>query len=65
MRTFAALTISGVAGIILLKLLATVIFPLLGVFLGILAMTVKMALLAAVVFFFYSMLKKRREADVS
>jgi len=65
MRTFAALTVSGVAGMLLLKLLAAVLFPMFGVFLGILAMTVKLALIAAVVFFFYSMLKKRRDAEVS
>ncbi|HSM60983.1 MAG TPA: hypothetical protein VK849_09310 [Longimicrobiales bacterium] len=65
MRTFAALTVTGVAGILLFKLLAALIFPLFGVFLGILAMTVKLALIAAVVFFFYSMLKKKREAEVS
>jgi hypothetical protein len=66
MRTFAALTVTGAAGIILLKLLATVIFPLFGMFMGLLAMTVKLALVAAVIFFVYSMFKKRREeADVA
>jgi hypothetical protein len=64
MRTFAALTVSGVVGLLLFKLLATFLFPLLGVFVGILAMTVKFALIAAVIFFVYSMIKKRREADV-
>ncbi len=66
MRTFAALTVTGAAGIVLLKLLATVIFPLFGMFMGLLAMTVKLALVAAVIFFVYSMFKKRREeADVA
>lgn len=63
MKTFAALTVTGVAGILLLKLLATVIFPLFGLVIGLIAMTVKFALIAAVIFFVYSMIKKRREAD--
>lgn len=66
MRTFAALTVSGVVGILLFKLLATLIVPLLGVFVGLMAMTVKFALIAAVIFFVYSMIKKkRREADAA
>lgn len=65
MRTFAALTVTGAVGILLLRLLATVIVPLFGMFLGLLAMTVKLALVAAVVFFVYSMFKKRKEADAA
>ncbi|MDP2956933.1 MAG: hypothetical protein Q8N53_10980 [Longimicrobiales bacterium] len=62
MKTFAALTVTGVAGILLFKLL---VVPLLGLFLGLLVMTVKLAILAAVIFFIYSMIKKRKEADVA
>jgi len=65
MKTFAALTVSGVVGILLFKLLAALVFPILGLFVGLLMMTVKLALLAAVVFFIYSMIKKRKEADVA
>ena len=65
MKTFAALTVTGVAGILLFKLLAALVFPILGLFVGLLMMTVKLALLAAVVFFIYSMIKKRKEADVA
>jgi hypothetical protein len=66
MRTFAALTVSGVVGLLLFKLIASLIFPLLGVFVGLLAMTVKFALIAAVIFFVYSMIrKKKREADMA
>lgn len=61
MRSFAAFTVAGIAGIVLLKLLATVLFPLIGVFLGLLAMTVKFALIAAVIFFVYSMIRKRKD----
>ena len=65
MRTFATLTVTGVAGVILFKLLAALLFPLLGVFFGLLAMTIKFALIAAVVFFVYSMIRKRKEADAA
>ena len=65
MRTFAAVTVAGVAGILLFKLLAALVFPILGLFLGLLVMTVKLALVAAVVFFIYSMIKKRKEADAA
>lgn len=65
MKTFAALTVTGVAGILLFKLLSALIFPILGMFVGLLFMTVKFALIAAVIFFVYSMLKKRREADAA
>jgi hypothetical protein len=65
MKTFASLTVAGVAGILLLKLLTALLFPLLGLFVGLLAMTVKFALIAAVIFFVYSMIKKRKEADLA
>lgn len=65
MRTFAALTVSGVAGILLWKLLASLVLPIFGLFFGLLAMAVKFALIAAVIFFIYSMIKKRKEADVA
>lgn len=65
MKTFAALTVTGVAGVLLFKLLAALIFPIFGLFIGLLVMTVKFALIAAVIFFVYSMFKKRREADLA
>lgn len=65
MKTFAALTVTGVVGVLLFKLLASLVLPILGIFFGLLAMTVKFALIAAVIFFVYSMIKKRREADLA
>ena len=62
MKTFATLTVAGVAGIFLFKL---VVVPILALFVGLVAMTVKLALLAAVIYFIYSMVKKGREADVA
>jgi len=65
MRTFAMLTVGGVAGVVLLKLLSALIIPVLGLFLGLLAMTVKLALIAAVVFFVISVLRKRRDEQAA
>ena len=65
MRTFAALTVTGVAGVLLLKLLVAVMFPILGMIIGLFAMTVKFALIAGVIFFVYSMIKKRKEEQAA
>ena len=63
MRSFTKLAILGVSGVVLFKLFATILFPLLGLLLGLLAVTVKLALIAAVVFFVYSMLRKRKDDE--
>lgn len=59
MRTFATLSIAGVTGIALLKLLIAVIFPLMAMFFGLIAMTVKFAVIAAVAYFVYSIFRRR------
>ena len=59
MKTFAALTVTGLAGLFLLKILGAVLLPVLGLLVGIVALTMKIALIAAVGFFVYSMLRKR------
>jgi hypothetical protein len=61
MKGFAALTVAGVAGLILFKILAALVVPALALLLGLVALTVKVALVAAVGFFVYSMLRKRAE----
>ena len=60
MKTFATFTVAGVAGLVLLKLLATVLLPALGILFGLVALTMKLALVAAVGYFVYSMIRKRR-----
>jgi uncharacterized membrane protein len=55
MKSFAKLAIVGVSSIVLFKLL--------GLMFGLLAMTVKLALIAAVVFFLYSMLRRRKRGE--
>ena len=60
MKTFATFTVAGVAGLVLLKLLATVLLPALGILFGLVALTMKLALVAAIGYFVYSMIRKGR-----
>lgn len=61
MKGFAALTVAGFAGLILFKILAALVLPALGLLLGLLVLTVKVALVAALGFFVYSVLRKSAE----
>ena len=63
MKSFAKFTVVGITGVVLLKMFATVLFPVLGMLFGLIAMTAKLALIAAVVFFVYSMFKKRKDDE--
>jgi hypothetical protein len=60
------LFIGGAISIVLFKLLAALFLPLLGAFVGLLMMTVKLALVAAVIYFLYTVFfkRKRDEAEV-
>ena len=60
MRAFGTVAIAGISGVILWQLFTTILLPVLGLVLGLLAMAAKFALIAAVVFFVYSLIKKRR-----
>ncbi|HET9947907.1 MAG TPA: hypothetical protein VFQ22_03160 [Longimicrobiales bacterium] len=61
MRAFGTVAVAAISGVLLWKLFATLLLPLLGVMLGLLATTAKLALIVAVIFFFYSLIRKRRE----
>jgi len=61
MRAFGTVAVAGISGVILWQLFTTILLPMLGVLLGLLAMAAKLALIAAVGFFVYSLIKKRRE----
>ena len=61
MRTLAPVTFAAISGVVLWKLFATLLLPVLGVLLGLFATVLKFALIAGVVFFIYSMVRKRRE----
>lgn len=55
----------GVSGVVLFKLVAAVFFPALAMIFGLLGLTVKLALFAAVLFFLYSIFRKpRHEREV-
>lgn len=60
MKAFATFTVAGVASLVLLKLLATVLLPALGLLFGLVALTMKLALVAAIGYFVYSMIRKGR-----
>ncbi len=60
MKAFATFTVAGVAGLVLLKLLATIMLPALGILFGLVALTMKLALVAAIGYFVYSMIRKGR-----
>lgn len=61
MRTFAPFAFAAISGVVLWKLFATILLPVLGMLLGLIGMTLKFALIAGVAFLIYSMIRKRRE----
>ena len=61
MRALGTVAFTAISGVILWQLFATILLPLLGVALGLMAAAAKLALIAAVVFFVYSLIRKRRE----
>jgi hypothetical protein len=64
MRTFGALFVGGVTGIVILKLLATLLFPLLGFMIGLVGMLFKILLFGAIAYFVYTLIKGKREREV-
>jgi len=61
MRAFGTAAVATISGVILWQLFTTILLPLFGLVLGLLAMAAKVALVVAVGFFIYSLIKKRRE----
>lgn len=65
MKSLVKYAALGVTSVVLFKLLATIFLPVLGMLFGLLALSVKLALFAAVLFFLYSIFRKpRREVEV-
>lgn len=62
MRTVAPLAFAAISGVVLWKLFATILLPFLAVLVGLLGTVLKFALIAAIGFAIYSLIKKRREA---
>ena len=63
MKSFVRLAVVGVSGVVLFKLFATILGPLLVLMLGLFMLTLKVALVAAVGFFIYSVFFKKDEKD--
>lgn len=65
MKTFATLTVAGVAGLLALKFLAAILLPALGLLFGLVALTLKLALFVAVGYFVYTVFRKTRNVSAS
>ncbi len=63
MKTFARVAVAGVAGFTLLKLFTTVLIPLLGLMMGLVALAVKAAVIAAVAYFVWSLVRSKCDRD--
>ena len=60
-RTLGAVAATGVVSVIVLKLLAAMAIPLMGMLLGALMTALKIGLVVGAVFFVYRMIQRRRE----
>jgi hypothetical protein len=67
MRTFGAMLFGGVAGIVILKLLAALLFPFLGFMMGLFGMAMKILIFGAIAYFVYTLIRgrRKREADAA
>lgn len=65
MRSFGAMLVGGVTGIVLLKLLATLVFPLFGFMVGLVGMALKIVFWGAIAYFVWRLVKgpKRSRAE--
>jgi hypothetical protein len=63
MKSFTRVAIIGASGVVLFKLFATVLLPMMAFFFGLIALTVKLAVMAAVVFFLWSLVKKKDNSN--
>lgn len=63
MRTFAGLFAGGAIAIVIFKILAALLVPLLGMFVGLLVSAVKILLMVGVAYLVYSLIFKRRRRD--
>lgn len=62
MRSFGALMVGGVTGILILKLLASLVFPLLGFMVGIVGLALKLLFWAAIAYFVWRVLRGPRRS---
>jgi len=60
MRSFSAMFIGGVAALLIFKLVATAVFPLVALFIGLIGTAIKLALLIVLGWFIDTMLRNRK-----
>jgi len=61
MRFVAPVAVAAISGVVLWKLFATILLPLLGLVFGLVMGVMKLVLIVAVIYFIVSMMRKRRE----
>jgi hypothetical protein len=61
MRFVAPVAVAAISGVVLWKLFATILLPLLGLVFGLMMSVMKLVLIVAVIYFIVSMMRKRRE----
>jgi hypothetical protein len=61
MRFLAPVAVATLSGIVLWKLFATILLPLLGLVFGLMMGLFKLVLIVAVIYFIVSMMRKRRD----
>jgi hypothetical protein len=61
MRFVAPVAVAAISGVVLWKLFATIVLPLLGLVFGLMMGVMKLVLIVAVIYFIVSMMRKRRE----
>ena len=65
MRTVAGLFVGGVVAVVAFKLITALVLPLVGIFFGLIALAIKLAIAVAVGWFLYSLVRSRkREQEV-
>ena len=66
MKSFTRVALIGASGIVLFKLFTTVLFPVMALIIGLVTATVKLALVAAVVYFVWTLFWDRnaKEAEI-
>lgn len=63
-RTVGALTATGVVSFLLLKLIAVVTAPLVGMFFSFMVLALKVGLVVGVAYFLYRMFRRRQEEEI-
>jgi hypothetical protein len=63
MKSFARVAVLGVASVAMLKLFSAVFVPILGMMIGLIALTMKVAVVAAIAYFLWSFFGKSQETD--